>query len=770
MEYGLVALWWLTFVGLALFGLPVAAWLFSSLPGRGAGFSFAVSLVVVTLVGFWVGFLALGWVALFAGLAALAICAVLAARSGVEIDRRAAFEAVAVFTFVYLFVVALRSVAPGITPGGEKFLDFGLVASLYRAGSLPVEDFWFAGESMIYYYGGHLVVALLARLTDTVPWTAFNLAMAGLFGALATGAYELAGGVAVGRRVRRSVQSYSARTRRIAGATAVFFTIFASNPSTAVRLLIRRLPAPVREGAADAFAASHSQLPDYQVLRPIPEYYQYKVAGRIIPETYDPFPLFGAIRGDIRPYFTSTPFLLCVAGLCYAYYRTPAASVRRRRALVFGAVPIVGGFMALVNTWSLAIVLGVAWLTLTFAPADLRSLVPGRITARIDHTVGRPTTERPRGALVRTAGAAGLSVVVAVLAVLVALPFFLGPIRAGPSTSLTVLAAAARSSIGSLLLVHGAFLAVFLAFLLARSRRRWSSTVAAGGGLAFVAVVVLAPSTLAPLVLFAVPLALCWYLLATDRIGFVGVLVVAGFGLLVLPELGFLAEGGDGRFNTVVKTYMPTWVLWASAAGVVLPRLVRGRGSWIWTRRQQVASVLAALLVLSTAVFGAVAVQRHFANPGVEEPTLDGLAAAKENVPGQVAAIRWLDDRPGRPTIVSAPGRYVYRWSASPAASLTGVPTVAGVSHEAQYRGQETYLDRVYAVNTVYLGSAERRAALLERFDVEYVYVGPTERDRYGDVRSFAELRGVSVAFQEDNVTIYAVDQERLRAVETDAE
>ncbi|GAA0453004.1 DUF2298 domain-containing protein [Halococcus dombrowskii] len=764
MEYGLVALWWLTFVGLALFGLPVAARLCSSLPGRGAGFSFAISLTIMTLVAFWVGFLSLGWVALFAGLGALAICAVLAARSGVEIDRRATVEAVAVFTLVYLFVIALRSVEPGITPGGEKFLDFGLVASLHRAGSLPIEDFWFAGESMIYYYGGHFVVTLLARLTDTVPWTAFNLAMAGLFGSLAAGAYELAGAVAVGRRARRTVRSYSARTRRIAGATAVFFTIFASNPSTAVRLLIRRLPASVGEGAADAFAAAHSKLPDYQVLRPIPRDYQYKVAGRIIPETYDPFPLFGAIRGDIRPYFTSTPFLLCVVGLCYAYYRSPAASVRRRRALVFGAVPVVGGFMALVNTWSLAIVLGVTWLTLTFAPTDLRSLVPARLAARIDHVVGHPTTDRPRGALVRTAGAAGLSAVVGVIGVLAALPFFLGPVQAGPSTSLTVLDAAARSSIGSLLLVHGAFLAIFLTLLLARSRRRWSSTVAVAGGLGFVALVALVPSTLAPIALFAVPLVLCWYLLATDRIGFVGVLVVAGFGLLVLPELGFLAEGGDGRFNTVVKTYMPTWILWASAAGVVLPRLVRGRGPWNWTRRQQVAGVLAAVLVLSTAAFGGVAVQRHFADPNVEEPTLDGLAAAEENVPGQVAAIRWLDNRSGRPAIVSAPSRYVYRWSASPAASLTGVPTVVGVSHEAQYRGRQTYLDRVYAVNTIYLGSAERRAALLERYDARYVYVGPTERDRYGDIRPFSELQGVTVAFAADNVTIYAVDQERLEA------
>lgn len=69
MEYGLVVVWWLAYVGLGLFGLPVAARLCSSLPGRGAGFSLALSCTVMTLVAFWVGYLALGWVALLAGLA-----------------------------------------------------------------------------------------------------------------------------------------------------------------------------------------------------------------------------------------------------------------------------------------------------------------------------------------------------------------------------------------------------------------------------------------------------------------------------------------------------------------------------------------------------------------------------------------------------------------------------------------------------------------------------------------------------------------------------
>lgn len=773
MEYGLVLLWWLTYVGLALFGLPVAARLFSSLPGRGAGFSLGISLTVVTIVAFWVGYITLGWVALLAGLAALAGCAVLAVRAGVNIDRRAAAEALVVFTLVYGFVLVLRSVDPGITPQGEKFLDFGLVASLYRAARLPPEDFWFAGKSLIYYYGGHFLVSLLTRLTGTHPWYGFNLAMAGFFGTLASGAYELTGAIAVGRRVKTSLHDTSTRLRNVAldprdgharvlaGATAVFFTICASNLSTAARLLVRNLPRPIRADAAAALSSVHAVLPDYQLLRPIPkEGYEFRVAGRIIPETYDPFPLFGAVRGDIRPYLTSTPFLLCAAGLCYAYYRTPGANVRRRRALVFGAVPVVGGFMAIVNTWSFPTVLGVLWLTLTFGPADLRSLLPGELTAHVGSRIGCPATDTPRGMLARMVGAAGFAVGAGFVGVLVALPFFLGPVS---SRAIVVLAAEARSPLGSLLLIHGAFLAVFLAYLFARARTRWSSPVAAAGVLWFVAVVVLLPEALAPLALFAPLLLAGWYFLATDRADFECVLMVAGLGLLLIAELLYVQEGGDGRFNTVVKTYMPTWILWASAVGVLLPELVRGRGRWSWTRRrQQIGAVFASLLLISTAIYGGVALRSHFADSELEEPTFDGMAAAERNIPGQVNGIEWLYERPGRPTFVSAPGRYVYVWSASPAASLTGVPTVVGVSHEAQFRSREAYLERVYAVNTIYLGSNEKRAALLDKYDVEYIYVGPTERIRYGRGVSFENLQGVQVAYENRTATVYAVNQSRL--------
>jgi YYY domain-containing protein len=583
------------------------------------------------------------------------------------------------------------------------------------------------------------------------------------------GIYELAGAVSVGRRLDRATDALGRETvsklgttRALAGVTAVFFAVGAANLATAVRLVVRRLPSGLRGPAAGALASSHSQFAVEAVLAPIASNYYFKSAGRIMADLYNPFPLFAIVRGDLRPYAVSTPFLVVVVGLCYAYYRTPETHRRRRRLLLFGAIPVVVGFIVTVNTWGLAVAGGVVWLTLTFAPARLRSLLPAGSAVDLSSQIERATTTRAAAALARLVGALVTAGVVGVLGIVAAVPFVFGPLSSGPSTAVTTVAAGARSPLGSLLLIHGAFLAVFVAYYVARVRERWQTPAAVAVLLWFVAVVVLVPAALAPLALFGVLLAAGWYFVATDRTGFEGVLVVAGLGLVLLAEVVYIKEGGGTRFNTVVKTYMPAWVLWASAVGVILPRLVRGRRRWSWSRRQVLAGALAGVLVLSTAAFGGVALTSHFANSPVEEPTLDGMAAAENNVPGQVAGIEWLDDRSGRPTIVSAASPYLYRWSAAPAASLTGLPTVIGLPHEIQFRNRTAYFNRAYAVNTIYLGTDEQRAALLDQYGVEYIYVGPTERERYGDFASFDELRGVRVAYQEDTVTIYAVDQSRL--------
>ena len=97
---------------------------------------------------------------------------------------------------------------------------------------------------------------------------------------------------------------------------------------------------------------------------------------------------------------------------------------------------------------------------------------------------------------------------------------------------------------------------------------------------------------------------------------------------------------------------------------------------------------------------------------------------------------------------------------ASAPASLTGLPTVLGWFHEAQYRGEEAYSTRLRAVELLYSGAPNQQAVLAERYDLRYVYVGPAERARYDvtvDERPWTE---VARAFED--VTVYRVNASAL--------
>ena len=110
-----------------------------------------------------------------------------------------------------------------------------------------------------------------------------------------------------------------------------------------------------------------------------------------------------------------------------------------------------------------------------------------------------------------------------------------------------------------------------------------------------------------------------------------------------------------------------------------------------------------------------------------------------------------------------APGGY--RWQpedgngASAPASLTGHPTVLGgpVFQQRQRRDAELVDRRNSDVRTLYEGSTDEQSALLDRYDVEYVYVGPVERNSYD--LTVTDHPDLEAAFQQGDVIVYEVQR-----------
>ena len=108
--------------------------------------------------------------------------------------------------------------------------------------------------------------------------------------------------------------------------------------------------------------------------------------------------------------------------------------------------------------------------------------------------------------------------------------------------------------------------------------------------------------------------------------------------------------------------------------------------------------------------------------------------------------------------MVEAPGGSYseYNW----VSAHSGIPTLLGWGgHELQWRGNyEEPGKREPDIAAIYQGTdARATASLLERYDVDYVYVGPLERSKYRisqpALAKFDLL--MTRAFESGSVTIY---------------
>jgi uncharacterized membrane protein len=157
---------------------------------------------------------------------------------------------------------------------------------------------------------------------------------------------------------------------------------------------------------------------------------------------------------------------------------------------------------------------------------------------------------------------------------------------------------------------------------------------------------------------------------------------------------------------------------------------------------------------------------RDFAGP----PTLDGLAFWDRARPDDMDAIEWLRENvTGAPVVVEASGPS-YQQQFGRISSMTGLPTLLGWPfHEQQWRGsfeeqgrRQPDIDAIYGCRRAAANRCEPippdpRAlqALLDKYNVGYVVVGPSEREAYGQINLERFAAVMDVAYRNPQVVIY---------------
>lgn len=245
---------------------------------------------------------------------------------------------------------------------------------------------------------------------------------------------------------------------------------------------------------------------------------------------------------------------------------------------------------------------------------------------------------------------------------------------------------------------------------------------------------------------------------------FVLLLVFTAALLTLGPEFVYLRDNFGQRLNTIFKFYYQAWVMFGIAGLVAIDLL------WREVRRPAARAVPALatggyvallLLALQFPFYGVQSRAREYRGAPealTRQPaTLNGLAYMAQFNPDEYAAIQWLRQYDGIPIVAEAVGGQYSQYGRISAS--TGLPTLLGwAGHEYQWRGPSTPEPgrRDPAVRDIYTQpNWDATTALLNEYNVNYIYVGPLERSTYGPI-ALEKFNGrLDIAYQNNSVTIF---------------
>lgn len=240
-----------------------------------------------------------------------------------------------------------------------------------------------------------------------------------------------------------------------------------------------------------------------------------------------------------------------------------------------------------------------------------------------------------------------------------------------------------------------------------------------------------------------------------------GVLLgISALGLIVIPEIVYVRdiyEKEYARSNTMFKLTYQAFTMFGILLGYALIRL--------WMEKKHVIRK-----VLTSAVFAcfvgccfytATAVHAWFGQ--VWDPSqyqgLDATAYLETTFPEDAAAIRWLNDNvTGDPVVLEANGDSYSDYER--VSAMTGLPTVLGwYVHEWLWRGDTGALnERAQEVETIYTSTNQEEVkALLEKYQVEYIFVGAREREKYESLNESMLQSLGNVVFSDEQSQTYVL-------------
>lgn len=608
-----------------------------------------------------------------------------------------------------VFVVLLsRAFHPEVF-WGEKPMDFTFLNYFVRSETLPPQDPWAVGHPMKYYYFGFYLFGILHKISGLVPSFGFNLAIATVSALLVV---SLVGaiGTLLGGQFRRAT---------IAGALSVAFL---SNVEMA-RLLFT-------EKVADfnTFWASTR-------LFTTPAFSEY--------------PVWSILFADLHAHFMSMPFFVLGMALLFRLMKqTTELSSTLLLTTLFG---VTWGVLLPINGWD--------FITLSLLAATLYLF---RLLWIVQE--GRAVGER----LVAVVSES----LIALLVALLSMGYFLTRSMGGQQIGYGIVHAEEFNTLNMVLLMLGGWFAPLAVPLLSKAIKtnanlaklavRLTIALVPIGAFLFISWRSGAVSQPFPILIFASLLAI----LTVVAIGreeeadytrsLPSLLILFAVWGVVTVELFYLID----RMNTVFKFYIHLWFLLGIATAAIFIR-------WYGSERSKtvkVISLFVCFVVVTGGLIGsgasvyAMAKLKRVEGP---RPTLNGTAYLVREDSDEAEVIAYINrDIDGTPGIVEAFGDSYQAYTR--VAMHTGLPTLLGWEHHVFQRGlpREAIAERQRAIERIYrTSSIEEAIEYLDRYQIEYLFAGRLEREKYGSfgLEKFSSSPLFERVYSSGEVVLYRV-------------
>ncbi|MDP3940912.1 MAG: DUF2298 domain-containing protein [bacterium] len=756
-EIFIVLTWWFWILLLGWLFFPIVSTLFRGFTDKGYIFAKTLGLILFSYAIFFLGTLKIivfdRLSLFFLLLLPLVLYFLFLMRKGNMIKRLQKYrKELSPFRLIFLveellflsglfFLLHVRSFSPDIH-GLEKFMDYGFINSIGRATFFPPKDMWFPPLPINYYYFGHLMTAVLVKLTNIPSSIGYNLMLATIFALCLTSTFSLAGNL-----YGFLIQSKEFIKKRIliVSVIAALLVTLGGNLHTIYTLFTpyeNESPVPVW-----TLAFSPNTFPNS---------YWYPNATRYIHNTIHEFPIYSWTVADLHGHVLDIPIVLLTLAILFSLFqRSYQAKLTSLSISVFGLTKtsvlslysLVIGFllavMYMTNAWDGIIYFLLSFFVILFA-------------LRTEITLHKKTSSMRQ----------------VLKAVVKSVPFL-------------------RHLFFSVLGIALSF------FLFSQPFARFFKPFVSGVG------VLCAPKFLTDIGHFG-PLLFetdhCqhspwWQLLilygffyffvfsffallikrslAKRSDYFVLILILMSTLLLLIPEFIYVKDiyPAHYRANTMFKLAFQAFMMLGLSCGYILVRVMS-----FLKRNFYTFSVIKKILVflyggISIGLITLVMIYPYLAfnsyygvwNNTDGQPaktlTFDGLAYLKTLYPEDYELVLWMNENiKGQPVILEAQGDSYTDYARI--STNTGLPTVLGWTvHEWLWRGSyDIPSPRIGDVTTLYETDDPRKAKdLLTQYDVKYIVIGDLERQKYPKLSEGKFKQIAKQIYQNGNTRLYQV-------------